>query len=1017
LKDKGIKPIFGSELYHGVKPKGFSNWTRNERDQAHFVAGAMTSEGLKNLWRLVDSASKNFRYVGRVHWDDLERYSEGLFATSACIQGLVPQGLENGDLTALDKYLEIYKDNFFIELHTYPGSDQEKLNLMLAQVAQERGIPVVYANDAHFAFPNQYPVHDAYVAMQTGESVDTPIQDRKMWHPMALYMMDEFEIRDALHYLPASLVDEALRNTVEIAERCDVELPAVSRHLPAFIPSECPYLEVEEEESAAKLFIDLVEAGIHERYGDNPDQSIWDRAEKEMTVFLEGGLEHYFLQAWDFCQFCDQEEITRGPGRGSAAGALVSYALGITDVDPIRYKLSFERFYNPGRAKGFPDIDNDFPQGDRKKIKEYLAKRWGSNNVRSIGTVTRMKPKAALDKTYNAMGVTFLEKEQVKKIVATVPDIEILGSDSIGWKDDGSGKKIYVWDHVGGHIQRWIDQQPQDRRTILSRWMNFLEVVTSRVSGYGVHASGVVVSDIPLDAELPSMWSASQECQATVFPMTEVETRQFVKQDILGLRTLDTLQDWHRQVKEGQGVNVKWSGLEAKDHPVEMWEMLDRGLATGIFQIEDKSFVRQLAIDFKPRSVEDLSIIVALNRPGPIRSGTVDRFVARRRGDEPVDYDHPFLESILEDTYGLFIYQEQVISLFSKMGYSESDADAVRKILGKKKPEDMKALRNGKGEWKGKGYSDIAPNFLGSSSDAIWSKLEEFALYSFNKSHSLCYATIAFRTLYAKYYAPAEFIMACIRTNPDDAGLYVAEGRRLGITVRPPDIRKSEVDVAVKDDAIYFGLSNVKGVKNAAAYIKELAERHNVWSLEDFQQALALESEDWTARKKAHKESGNPAQFKEPSPKMRCKSNLIEALNRVGAFDAYVERSVSMSVIQEAEKELLGIILTDNSDEAFANNQDLVDECDEYQWFQDSVSATAARLPGTIVNIRPVKTKAAGKDMGIIKIEWGSETIEFAVFPQQWMAYKFLWKERTPGIFMLKKTDRGIHFEDGMKLS
>jgi DNA polymerase-3 subunit alpha len=295
--------------------------------------------------------------------------------------------------------------------------------------------------------------------------------------------------------------------------------------------------------------------------------------------------------------------------------------------------------------------------------------------------------------------------------------------------------------------------------------------------------------------------------------------------------------------------------------------------------------------------------------------------------------------------------------------------------------------------------------------------LEEFALYSFNKSHSLCYATIAFRTLYAKYYAPAEFIMACIRTNPDDAGLYVAEGRRLGITVRPPDIRKSEVDVAVKDDAIYFGLSNVKGVKNAAAYIKELAERHNVWSLEDFQQALALESEDWTARKKAHKESGNPAQFKEPSPKMRCKSNLIEALNRVGAFDAYVERSVSMSVIQEAEKELLGIILTDNSDEAFANNQDLVDECDEYQWFQDSVSATAARLPGTIVNIRPVKTKAAGKDMGIIKIEWGSETIEFAVFPQQWMAYKFLWKERTPGIFMLKKTDRGIHFEDGMKLS
>lgn len=1018
LEKVGIKPIFGSELYHGVKPKGHKGWIRNERDQAHFVAGAMTSEGLKNLWRLVDAASKNFRYVGRVTWDDLEEFSDGMFATSACIQGLVPQGIINGDLTALDKYLGIYKDNFFIELHTYPGHDQEQINLSLVQIAQERGIPLVYANDAHFASPGQYSVHDAYVAMQTGEGIDTPINDRKMWHPMALYMMEEVEIRDALHYLPDSVVDEALTNTVEIANRVDVALPEVRRHLPVFIPKHSAFVkEAQREDSAAKLFIDLVEDGLQARYGEDPDQSVWDRAQKEMTVFLDAGLEHYFLQAWDFCKYCDEKEIIRGPGRGSAAGALVAYALGITDVDPLRYELSFERFFNPGRAKGFPDIDNDFPVNSRKAVKEYLAKRWGADNVRSIGNVIRMKPKAAIDKTYKALGVLWSEKEDVKRIVDGVPDLEILNSDSIGWKDDGREKTIYVWDHVGPQLTRWIQQQPQQRQPILDRWMDFLEIVVSRVSGYGVHASGVVVSDTPLDAELPSMWSASQECQATVFPMTEVEGRQFVKQDILGLRTLDTLQDWHQQVKETQGIDVKWSGLEAKEHPIEMWEMLDKGLATGVFQIEDKTTVRRLTMEFKPRSVEDLSIIVALNRPGPLRSGTAERFIARRRGDEPVEYDHPFLEDILDETYGLFLYQEQVIKLFSKLGLSESDADAVRKILGKKKPVEMQQLREGKGEWKGKGYKDLAPKHLDTAADVVWTKLEDFAKYSFNKSHSLCYAAIAFRTLYAKYYAPAEFMIACIRTNPDDAALYVAEARRLGISINPPDIQRSEPEVTVVDDNIYFGLSNVKGIgKPSAKYIRDLAAKYKVMSSDDLRDALTLETDAWNARKKAHA-ADNPAPFKELSPKTRCKANVIDALERVGAFDNYIERQTTLPDAQKAEKELLGIILSDNSEQTFSNNMDLVDECDDFESFVANSSGSTARLPGVVVNIRPTKTRADGKDMGIVKIEYGEDTVEFAVFPQQWAKYRFLWRERTPGIFVLKKNERGINFESGMKLS
>jgi len=542
-----------------------------------------------------------------------------------------------------------------------------------------------------------------------------------------------------------------------------------------------------------------------------------------------------------------------------------------------------------------------------------------------------------------------------------------------------------------------------------------VEVVCSRVSGYGVHASGVVVSDVPLYDELPSFWSATRETQATVFPMSDVEARRFVKQDILGLRNLDTLQEWKRLVKLNHGIDVQWSGLEGKEHPEEMWQMLDKGLTVGIFQIEEKPAVKKLTMQFKTRSVEDLGLIVALNRPGPLRSGAGDRFVARRQGTEPVDYDHPFLEDILDETYGIFLYQEQVIKLFSKMGYSESDADAVRKILGKKKPEEMRELQQGIGEWEGKGYASVAPKYLEDATPIVWKKLEEFAKYSFNKSHSIAYGTIAFRTLYAKYYAPAEFIMACIRTNPEDAGAYVAEGRRLGVHVLPPDIKHSDVEVSVRQDRIYFGLSNVKGVgKGSARYLRTLVDTYDIGTVSDLQQALDKEDEAWRERKEANK--GNPL-WKERSPRNQCRSNVIEALQRVGAFDSYEERSVSMADQQAAEKELLGIILSDRSVETLARNSDLVDNCDAYEDFINSTIADVrGTLPGVVTKIRETKTRAAAKDMGIVTIEHGQEAIEFAVFPQQWAAYKFLWRERTAGIFHLKKSDRGVFFEDGIKL-
>jgi DNA polymerase III subunit alpha len=994
MAEYDIKPIFGCELYHGVK----TEFAKQERDQSHFIAGAITDEGLRNLWRLVDDASTNYRFVGRVNWNMLKNRSEGLFATSACIQGLVAQGIMHGDpYEPLNKYLDIFGDNFYIEIHTYPGDEHMALNSVLVDIARERGIPLIYATDAHFASPEQYELHDAFVAMQTGENIYMPTEERKMWHPKSLYIQDEAQIRQSLSYLPESAIDEALRNSAELADKCNAQLPEVKRHLPVFIPKDSPWTD--QDVPASSLFFSLVEKGIVERYGENASDEVWDRVAREMEVFIDAGLEHYFLQAWDFCEFCNKNEIKRGPGRGSAAGAIVSYALGITDIDPLKYGLIFERFYNPGREDGYPDIDNDFPVAERKRVRQYLKDRWGDGNVRTIGTITRLKPKAALDRTYKACDISWDEKEELKSIIDAVPDIDILGADSIGWSEDiDPGKTIYVMNHVGDQIFEWADN---DRRRY---WLDILETITSRISGYGVHPSGVVVSDVVLNDELPCMWNRQQEEQVTCFPMTDVDKRMFVKQDLLGLRNLDTLQEW----EDESGNVIDWSNVD--DGPEEMWQMLDQGLTLGIFQIE-RGYAKQLCKEFKPRSIEDLGIIVSLNRPGPIRSGAPDSFIRRRNGDEEISYDHPILEDILEPTYGWFLYQEQVIAFFNKLGYSLSESDAVRKILGKKKPEQMIELYNGEGEWENRGFVDVCleNNIDRKTLDVIWNKLEDFAKYSFNKSHAIAYATIAFRTLYAKYMASAEFLIACIRTNPDAAGEYVSEGRRMGINVLTPDILKSQEDIAVIDGEILFGFSNIKGVgKGAAAKIVEIRQRHDLSSPEKFEYAIDCEQDEWDWAKEAAQKNGTA--FKQRSPRQTVSASKVPALLDAGAWDDYQERDVSLTERQTLERQLLGVIITDKTGEVFAVNQDLIDECDSYTDLEYADDMIQVRLPGVISNVQEKRTKKDNKAMGIVNIEYQGDATDFVVFPQDWHTYKILQKEMTPGIFTLTKTSRGVRF-------
>lgn len=1068
----GIKPIFGVEAYLGTKTK----FEKNERDQAHQILFAGTDEGLRNLWRIVDEAASNFRYVDRTSYDSLQRHSEGVWATSSCMQGLVPRGLLEGDYEALNRALEIWGDRFLIELHTYPGEEHERMNLALVDAALERGVPCIPASDSHFARAEQYEVFDMYIARQTGDSIYTPVQDRKMWHPQGMYILDADEIRERLSYLPEHVVEEAIKTSEELEQKIDAHLPEVRRHMPVFVPALCPWQDqIDVEKDPEEIFEDLVWEGILDRYGNDPSQEVIDRTMMELEALSdeEQGLWHYFLLGWTVMEFAagakpspgfewvdkirgKEPTVGTGPGRGSSAGCIVAYALGITDVDPLPYDLYFERFWNPGRAKGFPDIDTDFERRGRQRIIKFLSRYVGEDRVRQIGNISRMKPKDAIEKTGPACGATDAEIQALKKIVEkNVPDLEIQGPESIGWSEDTwPGKTIYVmhptegtcrhgpddtctYCHKTGElIVEWVQGLPEKRQKVVLRWLDVIDLLCGRIGGAGIHASGIVVSDVSLADGTPCRWANDPKIPVTQFPMDDVEKRMYVKYDALGLRTLDTLEEWKNLVA-AEGIEFEWGGLEWLDHPKEMWQLLDRGFAAGIFQIE-RGFPKRLCEEIKPRSVDDLSVIVALNRPGPIRSGAPASFIRRRQGLEPVTYDDTkdpkdpkngwLLAPILEPTHGWFLYQENIIRFFEAIGYSRSDADAVRKILGKKKPEDMRDVGLGQGEWEGKGYRVVAKDagLQPETIETIWNRLEGFAAYSFNKSHSVAYGTVGFRTLFAKYNGPVEFYLSCVRTvDPNKKNIlvprYVGEARRMGIGINPPNILHSKADISVVGDSIYYGFKNVKDVAGSGAFVEKLRDRYlyDVSTPERLTEALQRYNEDQgiDERRRVAKEKGKTLPKTGP---MEFGAHKIEKLAAVGAFDDALDEDFNVRERQAAEKDLLGVILTDTAPQAFAENADEIAECDSYdevvesEWEGDDLRFT---VPGVITDIRRTTAKKSGKAMGIVTIEYEGDEIEFVVRPDLWRSDRFLWHDRTPGLFHLKRYEGGISFERGHLLS
>ncbi len=1044
MRSRDINPVFGCELYHGLD---FGTLKKGARDQAHLIALAMTDEGLRNLWRLVNctASREKYHHVGRVSNEDIVKYKEGIIFTSACPIGHVPQGLAKGDNTMLDWYLDNLGDQFRIEVTTYPGdapwndfdASGERLtprvfNELLVDAAEERGVAVTYGDDGHYAFPEQWQYHDMYLAAQTRSSIYDPPEARSMWHPEgALCIKSEDDVREALAYLGDDKVEEIILNTHDVGTKSSAHLPEADRpHLPVFVPTDCPWIEPDDERSATELFIDLVEEGIAKRYPTDSknEAEAWAKAAHECEILVEAGLDHYFLWAWDIFQFCDVTGIRTGPGRGSSAGSIVAYALGITDVDPLHYELYFERFWNAGRADGFPDIDSDFARSKRGDIRQYLIDRLGADKVCSIGTIKRFKPIAVMNKLASACEIGMGELKEVKKIVEEgVHKLAIHGTEQIGWNPDiEPGKVIYVNVDVGDEIQEWIGNS-----TKRERFIEMCEHTNSRNESYGIHPSGIVIADIDLSDYAPAYLRGGGKKEgipATQFPMKTIDDLRLVKEDVLGLKTLDTLDEWEKLMEE-KGEPVEWSGMDREEYPDEMWDLLEDGFVSGIFQIETPAG-KQLCERMHPRSVEDLGVLGAIVRPGPDEW----EYIHRMEGRSEVTFAHPMMEPILGHTQGLFVYQEQIIRFMADLGYSAGDADAMRKILGKKQPEKLAALYEGTGEWEGKGWLNTAldKGFEEEAAKKLWTEIEDFASYSFNKSHAISYAIITFRCLYAKWVAPQEFYIACIRTVEHDkrgtlTPQYIKEARRKGIKVLPPHILYSQAECDVYEDNIYFGFGDIKGVSSAGAFLAELRDARGlrVETPDELLTHLEEINDEALKEKKALALTGDlPVGWK--SPKQILNEGKVALVAEVGAWDDLMG-GWSLKDKQAAEQEYLSVVLTDNTEEVIAANQDIIDNCDDYNDVLASLGpddeAVDFRIAGIITGVRPTKVKATGASMGIVTVEFGRHELSFACFSNKWGKNKAIFKLHQVGIFNIthspptSKRAEGWHFESGRLLN
>lgn len=805
-KKHGIKPILGSEIYVADDMAD-----RENRRRFHLVLLAQNLQGYHNLVKIVSAGFlEGFYYKPRVDKNFLRQHAEGLICLSACLQGEVPWTLryETMDkaLAKTREYMDIFPGRFYLELQSNGLKEQAVVNDRLLEVAAETGLPLVATNDCHYLNKDDYEAHDILLCVGTGK-IRSETQRLKFETNEFYYKAPE-EMEAAFAHCP-----EAVENAGRIADLCEVELPLKQHFFPVY--------DVPEGSSLDQEFRRLAEEGLAARILALPyavDEAVYrERLEFELQVIIEKGFPAYFLIVQDFINWAKTRGIPVGPGRGSAAGSLVAYALRITDLDPIRYKLFFERFLNVERAS-LPDIDVDFCYNRRDEVIKYVSEKYGADHVAQIVAFGTMKAKGVIRDVGRALDVSLKDVDRIAKLIPD--DLKMTLVKALEQEPE---------------LRDLIDSEPRFRELYDASLR--LEGLTRHSS---IHAAGIVISQKPMVEYLPLHRGKNGET-VTQFDMKKVELVGLIKFDFLGLKTLTVIDDALKLIRKNQKPVPMLDKLPLDDP--QTFELLCRGETDGIFQLESDGMRRVLKA-LKPSCFEDIIALLALYRPGPLESGMVDDFIGRKHGLRAVEYEYPELapvvHPILEDTYGVILYQEQVMKIASDLArYSLGEGDNLRRAMGKKDPAEMAKQRvrflDGA---KANGISQAAAEY-------IFDLMEKFAGYGFNKSHSAAYAVISYQTAYIKAHYPAEFMAAIITSevsNSDKTLAHVSACRDLGLEVLPPDVNRSFNEFTVEDQAIRYGLSGIKGVgEGAVESIVEEREKGGAFtSLLDFCQRVNL---------------------------------------------------------------------------------------------------------------------------------------------------------------------------------
>ena len=774
-KKSGIKPIIGCEVYLAPRSRREKQSGREKKEETfyHLTLLAENNQGYQNLMRLVSLGFlEGFYYKPRVDKELLRKFHEGIIALSGCISGEIPKYIIADQTESakrnLEEYIDIFgKNNFFLELQDSGIPDQKKVNKTLLELSSEYNISLVATNDVHYLNKEDSKAHDVLLCIQTGSTIN---EAGRLKFPTDEYYFKSYDqMKELFKGFPG-----ALKNTLEIADRCNINLKFDMNLIPSFT--------IHDGSSADEYLKKLCYEGAKKRY-ENITGEIDRRIKKELEVIEKMGFSEYFLIVWDLVNFAKNNNIRVGPGRGSAAGSIVSYLLGITDIEPLKYGLLFERFLNEER-RSMPDIDIDFCYEKRDEVIKYVTKKYGDKRVAQLITFGTMAARQAIRDAGRVMEVPYAEVDRIAKMIPMELNVTIKNS---------------------------LDLVP-DLKEIYENDRKIREVIDTAISLEGIsrqdsiHAAGVVISSEDLYNYTP-IQKENEGAIVTQYKMEDIQKIGLLKMDFLGLKTLSLIDKTLFLIKKTKNIDIDINNINLDDK--ETFKMLSEGECLGVFQLES-SGMRELVINLKPTKFEDLIALLALYRPGPLQSGMVNDFVESRNGRKKISYLHPSLEKILESTYGIILYQEQVMRIASELaGFSMSEADILRGAISKKKRSLLSRQKSKFIEGaKNKGIDEKI-------SVKIFELVNHFAEYGFNKSHSAAYAMISYQTAYLKAKYPVEFMAALLSIrmgSQEKVAQYVNETRRMGIEVLPPDINGSFTDFTVVENSIRFGLSAIKNV-------------------------------------------------------------------------------------------------------------------------------------------------------------------------------------------------------------